>query len=218
MRARRFLTERPVLYFPIALLRYRRWLFFKGYGLLVDGYPRCANSYISEALRVCAPGLRVRSHCHNPAFVLYAVRSRKPVCLLYREPVAAISSWIVYSGASPHIAIQLYIDYYETIEHCLRDVVLVDFEEATRQFSIVVDRINRRYGALVPHLPERWRDEVHRRVSSRDWGNSPRQSSLPDASRQPAIEAVAKVLQTPKYREQVARAYRIYNLMRQCRS
>ncbi len=59
--------------------------------VVIEARPGCANSFAREAMLLANPGITVASHVHSPAQVLEAIRLRKPVLVLVRDPVDAIA-------------------------------------------------------------------------------------------------------------------------------
>jgi hypothetical protein len=67
--------------------------------LVVCGYPRSGNTFVAEYLRTALPEhAEVLSNRHSPIKVQVAAELRVPVVIPVREPLAAVSSWMVYLG------------------------------------------------------------------------------------------------------------------------
>lgn len=127
--------------------RYRRLFVAPTSDLLIEGFPRSANSFCVWAFRLANPGLRLSSHMHAAAHVLWAVRYRVPALVLLREPESAVLSLLVMR---PHLdPRQLLLDYtsfYQSLEAYRGDIVLAKFETVIDNFDSVVAAVNARFG------------------------------------------------------------------------
>ena len=127
--------------------------------LVVEGFPRSGNTFASKAFSLSQHRpVVVASHVHLPAQVKLAVRRRVPTLLLVRDPVDAAVSMAI---ADPHHRVEhlvrYWIHYHREIQPLLGGVLLVTFAEATTDFGLVVDRLNRRFSTSFDrfeHTPE----------------------------------------------------------------
>ena len=97
------LEKMPSLYLNVMRLRWRgspasQRLIFSETDVVIEGFPRSANSFALAAFRsVNQGGLRIATHVHSPAQVLYAVENDIPAMVLIREPDEAILSLGAYA-------------------------------------------------------------------------------------------------------------------------
>jgi len=190
----------------------------KNYDLLVDGYPRSANSYFAMAVRVASPGLSVRCHCHKPTHVIQAVRDKKPACVLIREPVDAISSSVIHFRWTMAQAVEIYINYYELLKPYKNHFVVATFEQATKNVPEVFAVVNAKFGIAVPipvddHV---FRDTVKSKVRELSWGHDPFWVSLPSHERTPLLQLVkSRLLGNERLSERLAYAQLLYDTFTQ---
>ena len=99
--------------------------------LVIEGFPRSANSFFEMALRAYLPKtLQFAHHCHARAHVEEAVRRGIPCIVLIRNPIDAIVSYLEESGklSSPAVLFREYIIFYEDIERLYPGIMLISFD------------------------------------------------------------------------------------------
>lgn len=132
--------------------------------LVIEGFPRCANSFAVVAFESAQPKpVLIAHHLHAEAQVTLAVKYRIPVLVLYREPVGAVTSLIArHPEISTTQALGRYVRFYKTITEFAEQVVLADFAEVISEFDKVIDRLNRRFGSeFTPYVNS---EQADRRV------------------------------------------------------
>jgi hypothetical protein len=117
--------------------------------LVVEGYPRSANSFAIAAIRRAQDRpLAIAHHQHVPAQIVAGAKSGIPTLALIREPDAAVLSYVI---RQPFItlgqAFRHYIRFYKRVLP-FKDMVLVStFDEVTSDFGAVMRRLNRKFGS-----------------------------------------------------------------------
>lgn len=203
----------PSLFWPIALVRDRRWLFSSGYDLLVDGFQRSGNTFTSVAFRLSQPELKIISHCHSPTYVIRSINAGKPVCVVVRNPVESIVSWILYSGLDLDNGIDDYILYYQPLLRHLSGMAVVDFKDVVSDFGVAVDRVNQRFGLNLrrPICDEAFVASVRAKINSGLWTSDPLRIPLPSKERQMLAPAIRTALLSPRYQHKLQNAQRVYS-------
>ena len=83
--------------------------------LLIDGFPRCANTYVYYQLQLASRSAIIAHHLHSWQQYLFAAAWGKPAYRLIREPDQAVSSIVAKQGRSPALAyFQFSVFYYIT--------------------------------------------------------------------------------------------------------
>lgn len=116
--------------------------------LLIDAYPRSANSFATFAFFHCQPSpVRVAHHLHSPAAITYATRNSIPTLTLLRDPVDACTSLLFYY---PKFAIEQafmdYVRYYEAVSRGIARLVMARFATATTDLASVFRAVNNKFG------------------------------------------------------------------------
>jgi hypothetical protein len=170
-----------------------RELLRNNYDVIVDGYPRSANSRLACAIEVAAPNLRVRSHTHQMAHVRQAiVWHRKPAIVVIRKPEDAIPSCAFHQRWSISYATRYYEMYYGQLLDLIgqRDLLVVDFDTVLSRLNATLQAIRARYPSTLPapQIPEDLEAQTNRKIRELPWGENPLSVSLPDAERAPWVQ------------------------------
>lgn len=148
-RGRARLSRQPSLFLPL----YRHYgrkpelAFNHATQLVIEGYPRSANTYAVVAFAAVQPERpRIAHHLHVAAQVLAAVDRDIPTMVLIRRPLDAVSSLLIReSGFEPGRAIGAYRNFYEPLLPKVGRFVLAPFEDVTTDYGSVIDRLNERF-------------------------------------------------------------------------
>ena len=139
----------PRVYLPFARWRYGRELAFgRDTQIVIEGFPRSANSFAVTAFRMSQDAdVRIAHHLHQPAQVLAAASRGVPSIVLVREPTDAIVSYLI---RQPHLTVQnavcAYAGFYRPLVNREQRYVVASFEQITHDYGSVIDRVNRRFG------------------------------------------------------------------------
>lgn len=140
----------PRAYLPFARWRYGRELAFgSDTQIVIEGFPRSANSFAVTAFRMAQPGaVRIAHHLHQPAQVLAAAHRHVPAIVLVREPEESIVSYLIWQ---PHLkvqdAVRAYAGFYRPLVGHEQHYVVAGFEQVTHDYGGVIDRVNQRFGS-----------------------------------------------------------------------
>jgi len=115
--------------------------------MMIDGFPRSANSFALEGFLMRAIGdCKISSHHHAPLAVFAAVKMKKPVLIVIRDPYQAIAAYSLYNGyLSLGYCIETYLSYYSRIEPLREFVCFASFDEVIQRLDVVIRRVNRRF-------------------------------------------------------------------------
>jgi len=147
-RFRCWLARNSGLFFPIfRLSAHRQLLVQKDTQLVIEGYPRSANTFAVVAFaKAQSVPIKTAHHLHAQAQVLRGVERGIPVCVLIRQPIDAMKSFLVmYPDITPVMALRAYIEFYSDVLPVADRVVFVKFELVISDFGQVVSAINRKY-------------------------------------------------------------------------
>ena len=115
--------------------------------LVVEGYPRSANTYVVMAIAAASSSpLSIAHHLHAPAHVRRAARLHTPTIVLGREPIAAAASLMVREAVPARRALTAYYRFYEGIYRTREKVLYCPFFLATTRLGYVVETLNDRFG------------------------------------------------------------------------
>lgn len=164
--------------------------------IVIEGYPRCANSFSVLAFeRAQGQALHIGHHLHAPAQIELGVRYGIPVLALIREPVDAAASLLTrHPGIAPAQALRQYVRFYEVVRQRLDRVVVADFRKVTSDYASVIEAVNRRFNvAFRPYVNSAEEDEaVFReidRLNAETEGGAAHQLARPSEAKRAALEA-----------------------------
>ena len=119
--------------------------------LVVEGFARSGNSLAVAAIAAAQPRpIRIAHHVHAPAHVLEAVRLRRPVLLVIREPADAA---VAVVASKPFLtldaALRGWIRFHEPLVRVRNRIVVATFEQVHEDLASVVVRLNERFGTTL---------------------------------------------------------------------
>lgn len=147
---RRFVAQHEGLYRVASGLRGNRQLARGNEDLVIDGFPRSANSWAEAAFRVsqsCGGPLHLAHHCHAAAQLLAGARLGLPTLVLVRAPTDAVLSYSEMLQVPVPLS-QLFLDYVALYKPLLPRsdcFCFVGFESVTNDFGKVVQKLNATY-------------------------------------------------------------------------
>lgn len=213
----------PALYFALYKLGRgkREMRVRRNTELVMEGFPRCANSFALRAFRNAQPHpRRIAHHLHSPSQVIFAARHGIPCLVLIRDPVAAAISLVI---RHPYLelsqVLRSYVRFYRPIIPYRKSYVLVPFEEVTSDFGMVIRAVNGRFKtdfAEFDHTEENVAkcfeemEQGYRRLSG------PRDDVLeqivtrPSAERRERAEQLRQEAESPRLRRVVSAAREVY--------
>ncbi|MFP4027264.1 MAG: hypothetical protein ACLFWL_05690 [Candidatus Brocadiia bacterium] len=144
---RNVVAVHPKIYLSFAIMAKKSGTVSRDNEIVIEGYPRCANSFAEAAFRVAQDGpVRMAQHSHAPAQVLAAVRWHIPTIVVFRNPDDAVVSRMLRSPWLP--ATSAYYEYawfYQGIGEVLGNCVLSSFPYTTERFGDIIEAVNQKF-------------------------------------------------------------------------
>lgn len=160
MSFRLLIEKSPTIYMVLLRIKNRgrkfeRFIVSDQTDLVVEGFPRCANSFAVQSIRLLCRRdgreFRFATHAHSPAHVLSGLRLGKPTLVVIREPKAAITSLQALwrqSGVSVQSVNELlkrYAQFYEMLIPYRNQMVISEFRRTTSDYPSVIRELNERF-------------------------------------------------------------------------
>ena len=141
----------PGLWRPlVSLSRWKRdrLLVKSGTELVIEGFPRSANSFAVVAFLMSqSRDVSVAHHLHSPAQIIWAVRRGIPAVLLIRDPLdAAVSMCIRHPYMTVAQTLNDWIRFHRFVLPHRDGLVVGLFEEVTGRCGRIFERANQRFG------------------------------------------------------------------------
>jgi len=147
---RREVSVRPYLYIPLRLLRKPHTVVKRDTELVIEGFPRSGNTWTEAVIRHCAhEDIRLAHHSHAAAHVKHAVRLGVPTVVLFREPDAAVRSYLTLydNDIDPRDGYLDYLRFYRaTLPFKDRQVLFFSFEDTTERTTEMVRTMAEHFG------------------------------------------------------------------------
>lgn len=217
-RLRLYAGERPALFSMLCRLMQNRRAVRPDTQLVIEGFPRSANTFSVWAFKLAQhEEVRMAHHLHYPAQVVRAVQWRIPTLVLIRKPEDAVMSWLMRDPQPVDQALKHYISFYGTIKSHREAYVVGSFEEVTKSYGSVIERINDRFGtrfSIFHHTEENMArvysriEEMHR---TRNGGKvSETRIARPSAAKEEMRSRIKPSLEAPSQRKLLAEATTLY--------
>ncbi|AFZ44046.1 hypothetical protein PCC7418_1878 [Halothece sp. PCC 7418] len=121
--------------------------------IIIDGFPRSANSFAVSAFKLAQNDyVKVANHRHDPAQIIAAVKKNIPTLVLIREPKYATTSLILhnysfdYAYASIKRMLRGYCRYYAPLLPYRDRIVVAHFETVTSDMRGIISTVNDKFG------------------------------------------------------------------------
>jgi len=218
--------NQPFVFATLAPLRerypYRRRVVRVGDDVVIEGFPRSANTYATEAfLRLQERDIRIGNHFHSPAQFLLASKFKVPAILVLRYPDDAILSLLIfYPKSSATELANRYISFHRPLLSIRSDFVVAPFEEVTQSFSRSISRLNVRFGTnfVDTEIDEDLRKDIFDRVNAKqakidnyEKSDSENLTTLPSDLKNRLKKRREAELNDPLVQERLSECRRLYN-------
>ncbi len=143
----------PSIYMPMRRFRRGETVVGPETELLLEGYPRCGNTWAEMAIRHAASRpLRMAHHAHAAAHVMRGVRLGVPTLVLYREPDLAVRSLLAMNtrNLTAADAFREYVRFYRAVLRLPQSrLSYASFEDVTRRMDRVIALLRDGFGLPV---------------------------------------------------------------------
>ncbi|HFD12194.1 MAG TPA: hypothetical protein ENJ32_06975 [Crenotrichaceae bacterium] len=145
---RNFISSYPSIYFTLANSADSRFINSET-ELVIEGFPRCGNSFAEAAFRVAqSKEVKIAHHSHASAQVIRAHQQKVPCIVVFRQPDSAVTSLIhkyPSNTTTIHQALRQYIRFYRDVLAYKDSFILTSFEAVTNNFGLAIDLLNNKF-------------------------------------------------------------------------
>lgn len=152
--ARRYLSYIPWLYLKVAktfgpdVRDGRAQVVGPNSKFVIEGFQGSANTFALAAFSIAQETeFKIAHHTHSSAQLRVAKRLKIPVLVIIREPKDAILS---FYGRALQLKLsdvmEDYVNYHESVLQLHSSLVIATFDEVTKDFGSVIERVNVRFG------------------------------------------------------------------------
>lgn len=152
-RFKHFIGRYPFVFFPfyklLAPKPNLRLLYSNDTDLVIEGYPRSANTFSVVAFELAqSKTVKIAHHLHVEAQLIKAATENKPAVALLRNPEDSFRSLLVrHPETSISWAVNRYIQFYTAVKKLGENCLIVNYEDAIHDMGAVVELINKRFGS-----------------------------------------------------------------------
>ena len=141
-------AQYSALALPLARLRGHGVPYGPGTEIVIEGFPRSANSFAVAAFaRAQGRKPQIAHHVHAPAQIIAAARASVPAIVLIRDPEDAVLEYVIKKPAITIAqALRGYTRFYAPLMRHRSAFVTGVFDEVTSDFGNVIGRLNERFG------------------------------------------------------------------------
>lgn len=160
----------------------------QGTDLVIQAYPRSANTYAYHAFQVAneQQNLKIAHHLHAPAQVILGAELGVPVLVIFRNPEDSVCSFVMrHPEVGIRQALRSWLRFHRKVMTVRSAVYLASFIQITSDYADVIEGVNKRYGTQF--TPYRKNEENEKKIRSRILKSEP----LRDESGRPSDMAVA---------------------------
>jgi len=116
--------------------------------LIIEGYPRSANSFIEALIYFNNRDLlyenKISSHTHSISSLKFGIKKKIPIIVVLRDPIDSISSLKIRRSNLPiEMLIFRYIYFYKFVHKNLKKFMILEFNEYTKEYSQTLKKINK---------------------------------------------------------------------------
>ena len=142
--------SKPWAFYPVASLKLwkRDRLVARDTDIVIEGFPRSANSFAVEAFLSCQTRpVKVAHHFHAAAQVILGARWGIPSIVLIRNPADAVLSSMIFEPAvAAESHLRQYTAFYDAVFPYKSQFVTAQFEDTVSDLGAVVRRVNAKFG------------------------------------------------------------------------
>ena len=174
-RIKSWLQRCPKLYINLQLFRYRgqryqRKIVTSNTDIVIEGFPRSANSFSVKAFKFAngEDTYKIATHLHAYPQIVMGVKYKIPTLVLVREPFACIASYAALRAQNYGVnkfnrghnikwLLDDYVNFYEALLPYKSEVCVAHFKEVLEDYGQVLKNLNIRYGTSFKefeHTPE----------------------------------------------------------------
>lgn len=191
--------------------------------LVVEGFPRSGNTFLSDFIIVSQPAeFRFAHHTHLAENVLLGIDNNIPAIVLIRNPVDAVSSFVIYSDKTIEFALNKWERFYSMISGLEAPLLIVSFETIISKPLSILEAANKQFTTdlAIPDSEAVLMEQVKKRITNRSISMANREdenrrkdlvktSCLPTEDRTKLKNAIIEeVKQEVEKNEKVGRLYR----------
>lgn len=188
--------------------------------IVIDGFPRCANTYATYAFETAQPvKLVMAHHIHKQSQFIVAEKYNIPCILLIREPLGCISSLLIRQPKyDPAIALKGYHFLYNSLLQ-YNNYVVGNFENILNDYASIINHLNQKFGShFTPYEKTKANEAnvkqiVQTQAELNGASDYQQRVAYPTEERNAAADAIKSTLGKPAYEKLLQQCKEVFQLM-----
>lgn len=188
--------------------------------IVIDGFPRCANTYATYAFQIAQIERPIMAHhIHKQSQFILADKYNIPSILLIREPIGCISSLVVRQpNYDLNIALSGYLFLYSSLLK-YNNYVVGNFENVLSDYATIINKLNNKFGSAFKPYEKNDENEhkVKLIVQTQDEligaNDFQQRVAYPTEERKTATNEIKNALCKPVYEKKLKQCMEVYQKM-----
>lgn len=107
--------------------------------LIIEGFPRSANTFFTLLTQKLYPNLQIAHHLHVSSQILYGVKNKKPVIILIRKPDQVVESLLMRDNKlkNDFIFLAFYLFYKPLVNLNSNKICIIQFDDFIENEKII---------------------------------------------------------------------------------
>lgn len=187
--------------------------------LVIEGYPRCANSFVVRYFdygqrKLGIENYQIAHHLHASAQIKRAAILKIPSILLVRNPIDSVTSLLLRSPElNVKYALKFYISFYKNCLPYLNEVVIGFFDEFTENMDSLISKTNQKFSTKYITLTKEEEEEIKKviiDVNKKRFNDDFWKFAVPNERKKQLSVEIKTLLSSSKYKHLVQKAEGIY--------
>jgi hypothetical protein len=125
----------------------KRMLYTKDTDLVIEGFPRSANTFSVLAFDSAQTNpVQLAHHLHAASQIIPAAKDNKPILLIVRQPEDAVASFMIMNdNLKPHDALKYYVSFHRKLLPYADRCAVASFESVIKEYNKVLENLNKKY-------------------------------------------------------------------------
>lgn len=119
-----------------------------GTELVIEAFPRSANTFLVHAIEIAAPHpLVIAHHLHDPGQLRRGVELGVPVFVILRRPLDAVTSWKLKApGMDTRLMLRIYRSFHQAAHYSAGAITFLRYEDVIERTGEVLAHVLARLG------------------------------------------------------------------------
>ena len=192
--------------------------------IVVEGYPRSGNTFCVALLYYLEPKLKIARHRHELGHLKYAIKLKKPIVCVVRNPLDSIISLHIREKLSISFCIEYYIKFHKYLYENRNYIYIIDFNLLIKEPTEVIKNINKATSLQLAEvvITEHATEDIKKIVKDMELKESEflgldstniRSShiAIPTKERNEYKQKIIKNLNLKKYENKINKANKLFN-------